>query len=725
MIAQEAARGLESSQSWRWKFWKRTELNVAEAEQCLDRLETLQPDPGQQAVLQMARAAAPPEAEPRKRLAVMQAAMQTLTEQVSGDLVPLAGVALKLRERSDPALETRIEQGLAARLPPSGVLGEVAPDPGWLLEKAHQPYPASATDWSVTLQGTPPACVRTALERLAPQDVQSFVTQTRALGLASQAELERDALATFDQNTSGPHRAARHLNEKLPEEDVRKLGGWLAENARPQPLATLASRLDHPEAYRTLARHLDQPDWLGPAATELHGSVPAQKLAACLGELAPAETALAWLQNAPEEGAVRGLQAFGAGERSRPALLLRLGLPPAETLALVDSQEPLLRALLATPWPDEQARARAVATGWKALEENPTNLAGAGLRMARAVTDINQKLFLARATLQALGADGLLALTRAEGPNQEWSQAALGLAALRHLEQGAAPGPKLILELTREACETWAAPPWRTAIFNTLAADPAMSALGRSLLEDPEKLSLLATDTLLTSVATGLAPSSVEENDHAVIVGGVRVAKRGAEAPAGETVAVQVDTSSEASTLDLGPPPQPGRAVRTEWREKLHRGLAVVYNPLTGEFESRDRLNRGMAGVFNPREGKVVFQEGALYRGVGGCYDPTQGKVIFKSGNRLTTTVLVFNPRTRAVVDIALGRNYGAGAAYNPATGEVDWKTGRNRAYAALYHPDTGQLEWREKRHRGFVAASNDPEFPTLASSSYAPYESD
>lgn len=406
-------------------------------------------------------------------------------------------------------------------------------------------------------------------------------------------------------------------------------------------------------------------------------------------------------------------------------LAVSSALEPAEALALVDSPQPLLKALAAQTWTDAAAQARAVAAGWKVLEENPGDLARAGLAMARSTPDINQKLFLARAALLAMGAHDLVALTRVEGPNQEWSQAALSLAALRHLEKGAAPGPQLTLDLLREACESWAAPPWRQALFEHLTGDAALGPLARMLLADPDRLTLLSADRLLASAVAPPGPAGVAETDRAVIVGGVRVTKRGTESSPGSPVAVDNVAHAGAEVdLPLDPPPVPGRRVEVTWLEKRHRGVGAAYNPLTGQIESRDRLNRGMAAVFNPRQGEVVFQEGGLYRGVGGCYDPVRGGVHFSAAtSRLRTVAVVFDPVTRTVVERPGNRNEGVAGAFEPSTGRVEFKSGRQRGFGAVVDPVTGQLVWHERRERGVVGVCNDPEYPTLAGASYAPHE--
>lgn len=722
-IPPEAARGLEQSDRWRWKFWKRTELNLGEAERCLDRLDRMQPDPGQQAVLAMARAAAPPQANPAHRLAVLREAMQTLTEEVSSQLCPLAGVALSLRDRSDPACP--VAPGLAACLPPSGLLGEVAPDPAWLLEHAARPYPQNATQWAASLEETPPESVRKALEGLAPEPVQAFLREARALGLESQPQLERETLASFDQALGAPQRAASFLTGQRPDEDVLKLGAWLAGKATPQPLCRLARELDHPEAYRTLARHLDQPEWMTPAITELSPHLPPRQLTRCLSQLAPEQSTLAWMTGIPQDEASRAaLQAYSQGERSRPALLLAMPLPAADKLDLVDSGQPLLQALKAQAWPDADSQARAVAVGWQQLEAAPSQLARAGLAMARSTRDINEKLFLARATLQALGAEELVALTRVEGPNQEWSQAALALAALRKLDQGAVPGTQLELELVREASESWAGPPWRKALLEHLSAKEPMFA---PLAADPDRLYALSNDRLLASVVSGVDPGSVTETEEAVILGGVRVSKRGVESAPGAPVAVEVEATAAAPPAwSLDNPPQPGQQVEVTWFERLHRGVGAAYNPLTGEVVHHERLNRGVAAVFNPRTGEVKIEEGQLYRGVAGCFDPVRGEVhLSHASGRLRTVAAVFDPAAREVVEKTSNRNYGLALAYNPATGSVEEKSGRHRGYGAVFLAETGELDWHERRARGVVGVSNDPEYPTLAGASYGPYEDD
>lgn len=731
---QEAARGHRESKACRLKFWKRDEINLAEAERSLDRLDTLGPGEGERRVLGMARAASQP---PATRLAVLQHSLGVLANGVTADLVGLAGVALALRELAGPSTAPP----LAAQLPDTGLLGRVAPDPDWLLRHAAQSAPTTPAEWAATLKDAPAGSVRIALDSLGDPAFNQALDGLQ-LSPSVREKLDRHTLASLGQKDS----LIRFLatEESLPPGDGCKLGDFLLQSANDQPATRLAAGFDQaPDqvraiALRAAARQLDQPFSVQQAVQDL-AAVPAREVARVLHQVEPSPQLGLLTRISDEKAVATGLTAL---ELEPPALLekLRPMLAPAETISLVDRSRPFLAAVLATPWSQADDQARVAVAGWKAFERSPS-VAGAALAMARATPDLNQRLYLCRGALKALqhpAADKLESLTRLGGPNADWSQTALAMAALTEVDRLGEPRPGAVLAVISQAAASWAGPAWRTTLEQFLHKDPDLGPVARAA-GSLEGLHRVLDDSILQAAAAGHAPSAVKDTGDAVLVGGVRVEKKNP----GQGIELQLTASQttqpSAPVLDLGPPPQPGTKVEARWKEAYKSGVAVVYNPTSGIFEEHEAYKSGVGGVYSPQTGQVEFRE-AYKSGVAGVYNIQSGQTewheAYKSGvaGLYVGDKVVFQESYKGCVagilepgasqpEFREAYKSGIAAVLNPTTGKAEWSESYKSGVAGLYDPETGAVEFRESYKSGLAAASSDPERPTLVSHSFPYWE--
>ncbi len=730
---QEAARGHRESKACRLKFWKRDQINLAEAERSLDRLDTLYPAEGERRALGMARAASQP---PSTRLAVLQHSLGVLANGVTADLVGLAGVALALRDLAGPSTAPP----LAAQLPDTGLLGRVAPDSDWLLRHAAQPAPTTPAEWAATLKDAPAGSVRIALDALGDPTFNQALDGLQ-LSPAVREKLDRHTLESLGQKDS----LIRFLasEESLPPGDGCKLGDFLLRSASDQPATRLAAGFDQaPDevraiALRAAARQLDQPFSVQQAVQDL-AAVPAREVARVLHQVEPSAQLGLLTRVSDEKAVATGLTAL----ELKPAALLdklRPMLAPAETISLVDRSRPFLAAVLATPWSQADDQARVAVAGWRAFERSPS-VAGAALAMARATPDLNQRLYLCRGALKALqhpAANKLESLTRLGGPNADWSQTALAMAALTEVDRLGEPRPGAVLAVISQAAATWAGPAWRTSLEDFLQKDPDLGPAARAA-GSLEGLHRVLDDSILQAAAAGHAPSAVKDTGDAVLVGGVRVEKKNP----GQGIELELspsELSAPARALDLGPPPQPGTKVEARWKEAYKSGVAVVYNPTRGIFEEHEGYKSGVAGVYSPGTGRVEFRE-AYKSGVAGVYNVQSGQTewyeAYKSGvaGVYVGDRVVFQESYKGCVagilepgasqpEFREAYKSGVAAVLNPTTGKAEWSEGYKSGVAGLYNPEKGAVEFRESYKSGLAAASSDPERPTLVWHSFPYWE--
>ncbi|GMU51523.1 MAG: hypothetical protein AMXMBFR33_06690 [Candidatus Xenobia bacterium] len=735
---QEAARGHRESQACRLKFWKRDQINLAEAERSLDTLDTLGPDEGERRVLGMARAAAQP---PTTRLKVLQHSLGVLAHGVSADLVGLAGVGLALRDLAGPTTAAP----LAAQLPDSGLLGRVAPGPDWLLAKAARPMPTTASEWAATLADAPARSVRIALEELGDPAFSQALDQLK-LSPQVREQLDRQTLKSLDLPLTPPQRVARFLDiNELPPSQACQLGDFMLAGSEDQPVKRLALGFQEaPDeqraiALRAAARQLDQPFEVKKAVQDLQGAPP-REVARVLATIEPSPQ-LSLLTRVSDEKAVA--EGLGALDLRPSALLekLRPLLAPSETMALVDRSHDFLAAVLATPWSQAEDQARVAVAGWQAFDRSPS-LAGAALSMARATPDLNQRRYLCRGALKAMQhpvADKLEAMTRLSGPNADWSQTALAMAALAEIDRrGGEPRPGALLAVVSQAAASWAGPAWRGQLEQFLQQDPDLGPVARSV-GSLESLHLVLEDRLLGSAVSAPAPAAVRDTGQAVLVGGVRLEKKS------PTEGIELDLTPSAralpqvQALDLGPPPTPGTKIEARWKEGYKSGVVVIYNPTSGVFEEHESYKSGVAGVYNPKSGQVEFRE-SYKSGVAGVYNVQSGQTewheAYKSGvaGVYVDDKVVFRESYKGCVagilepgasqpEFREAYKSGIAAVLNPATGKAEWSESYKSGVAGLYDPARGAVDFRESYKSGLAVASSDPERPTLVSHSFPYWE--
>ncbi|GMU51566.1 MAG: hypothetical protein AMXMBFR33_07120 [Candidatus Xenobia bacterium] len=859
-FSQEANRGLQACSSWRLQFWKKQELQLQAGEDCLTRLEQMETPSEKQVMLAMARVASPPEATPTSRLAVMRRSLQALALDTSASLTGLAGLALALRDLSDPALRGQVERGLEQVLPAHPALKASAPSADWLLHQAARPEPRTGAEWSRALHDLP---VRPALNELADPELKSFLRSLDGLELTREGRFTAERWCLTNLESKPP---LAHLLDELPPKDVQVLGSWMLEQlpdahpvsrlfkALPEPpyeaaghlllqpeftlsgasrelkhrvserqlvealaavepenptltllgqvsqLPALQAGLDHveleprallekihpllaPSESEALARQLatpatreflDQvPELEGRAnlalqalsttdqphasrAAELLGKTPlsdedAVRLGQWMLEQSPPQAVTRLVQAEPQAAVYRAAaaqldQPFSPAQAARdlsehlpperlvaalsaaeasPALtvlgrvsdpeVLRVGLqhledpitllenlspllPPAEVVALVSSDDPLLEAVRSQPWPQAANQAAVVLAGCRALEQAPADpirrTAQVALMMARATPDINEKLWLARAGLKAMdhpAAPVLLRLTTVDGPNATWSQAALALGALRCLTAEGSSGLRPVLETVSLAARSWAGPQWRANLHHALEQTPGkLGAVVRGS-GDLDGLAVLLDDPILSAVSEERPVAAIAETPTHLVVAGVRVGKRNAgtaHSPPAEPSATRPVAPRITPALQLGPPPEPGEQVRLERKTAYMNGIAVVYNPISGEFEEKTSYKNGVGGVFVPETGTVEWQT-SYKNGVGAAFNPSTGQVEWQTSYQ-----------------------NGVAGVYDPTQAGMQWRTSYKSGIAGLYQPATRSIKWETSYKNGIALATNDPEYP-------------
>lgn len=154
------------------------------------------------------------------------------------------------------------------------------------------------------------------------------------------------------------------------------------------------------------------------------------------------------------------------------------------------------------------------------------------------------------------------------------------------------------------------------------------------------------------------------------------------------------------------------RAAPVEPREAYKSGIAVVFNPESGQAEWRQTYKSGVAGVWNPQTRAVEWRE-AYKSGVAGVWNPDARVVewheAYKSG-----VAGVWNPVSRKV---EWRESYGGGVAgvWNPDARRVEWRESYKSGVAGVWNPSTRQVDWSESYKSGVVgwfdAARGQSEF--------------
>jgi hypothetical protein len=312
----------------------------------------------------------------------------------------------------------------------------------------------------------------------------------------------------------------------------------------------------------------------------------------------------------------------------------------------------------------------------KACGEQPDNLAAIAFRTAGAAVNLGDKLTIAQLGLIELDKNAgnkpatrlLWNLTKVHQktphPQAVWLRTAMALEGLAVASRGNLPeSPKGIVDLgLRMLDSSFMVPSWfapvATTVIETLQ-ESATAPLEKDMLEtqkrklmgrvQPEQArqALVELRDLLDStpyrLSRGERRTGISEEAEAVIVGGIKVTRRGQD-----RLTARAGPGGEASLEAEWPELKPD-VVKTPLESKVqvehadNGTLQGVYNPNTGEMEWR-HSDIQVAGAYNPRTGEVEWQE-ARKGGIAALYSPLQGKVLFRTSNGAIQGL--FNPASR------------------------------------------------------------------------------
>lgn len=601
----------------------------------------------------------------------------------------LSGAARELRELPERSI-VRALSALQPENPSLRLLSQVSQLPALQAGLAHvEREPVGLLD-QLKAHLPPLETEKLALELVSPQ-VREQLGQVGKLSPEGRAALALSALTSQEP--------AEWLGKTpLSDQDTVILGQWTLGRSPAQAATRMALEEPHPAVYRAAAAQLDQPFSAAQAARNLVDHLPPLRVVEILLAAEPCP-ALDVLSKVKDPEVVK----LGLLHLDSPVTLLEhLSplLPPAQVIALVSSDDPLLEAVRSRPWPQEDNQAAVVLAGCRALEgdapaEPSRRIAGMALKMARATPDINEKLWLARAALKAMdhpAAAPLLELTTLQGPNSRWSQAAIALGALRCLSEDRSGGLRPVLETVSLASQTWAGPEWRDQLQQALEGFPGkLGALARGS-GGLEKLSILLDDPILSAVSQEKPGVAIEETATHLVVAGVRLGKKNAGPAATKPRAAEPAAGAAPITtrpaLEVGAPPEPGEKVRVESKTSYQNGIGVVFNPISGTFEEKTSYKNGVAGVFHPETGQVEWQT-SYKNGVGAAFNPASDQVEWKTSYQ-----------------------NGIAGVYDPTAGRIEWKTSYKNGVAGLYQPASRTIRWETSYMNGAALATNDPEYP-------------
>ncbi len=601
----------------------------------------------------------------------------------------LSGAARELRELPERSI-VRALSALQPENPSLRLLTQVSQLPALQAGLAHVELEPVGLLAQLKAHLPPLETEALALELVSPQ-VREQVGQVRELSPEGRAALALTVLTTQEP-------AEWLCKTPLSDQDTVELGQWTLGRSRAQAVTRMAQEEPHAAVYRAAAAQLDQPFSAARAARDLVDHLPPLRVVEVLLAAEPCP-ALEVLSKVKDPEVVK----LGLHHLDSPVTLLEHLSPllsPSQVIALVSSDDPLLEAVRSQPWPQGANQVAVVLAGCRALEgeapaEPSRRIARMALTMARATPDINEKLWLARAALKAMdhpAAAPLLELTNLEGPNSRWSQAAIALGALRCLSEDRSGGLRPVLETVSLASQTWAGPEWRGQLQKALEDCPGeLGALARGS-GGLERLSILLDDPILSAISQEKPRVAIAETPTHLVVAGVRLGKKNAgpaaaKPLAAETAAVAAPIATRPA-LEVGAPPEPGEKVRVESKTSYQNGIAVVFNPISGQFEERTSYKNGVAGVFHPDNGQVEWQT-SYQNGVGAAFNPASGQVEWKTSYQ-----------------------NGIAGVYDPTAGEIKWKTSYKNGIAGLYQPASRTIRWETSYQNGAALATNEPEYP-------------
>lgn len=728
-ISRQAQQGLEASWATPLRFWQARETRTRAAEEALDRLDT---EREARPVIELTRVVAA--RAPERKLEIYRTALETLAEATASMAAgPLAGLALKLLHESELEGESR---ALAAQ-------DLFTPLATPLLQTILAQNPPEQR-LSLLQQGQTETGVALLLPDPAPRELARNHPEFAALAELKLDESDEHALAR--RYLEHPDRwVASWVQDHRAHSQVHRVCQWALRQAPPSPWKELAERLDDPVAIALEAHHPYGVEALLRAS--LHSERPEQ----WLGELREAA------RHRPQAGALE-LVGQLAPERLREALQKVSQGANADALA---SHFPELRAIAPREGflkllTEHQAPEAVLERCRKASGEQPGNLAAIAFRSAGAEPGLGPKLRLTQLGLIELdrAADPdrkpatrlLWNLTRLHQktphPNALWLRNALALHGLALASRQELPtSPRGLVELGLKMLDapfmvpSWFAPAAMTVV-ETLQ-ESSTSELEASLLEtqrrkltgrvQPEQARqvLVELKDLLESApyrfSQGERRHGIAEEAESVIVGGVKVARRGQDRRAARAGEADQDTSARTDwpELELDPTPSSDQSAAFEPRHQEVGCIQGVYNPNLGEVEWRTHPHRNLAGAYNPRTGQVEWQE-ARGGGIGALYDPRQGKVLFKSGKGSLQGLS--NPVTgRSRFEAAFtGTRPGA---VNPLNGREHWESCSSGCNSGVFDPQREDFRFVTSYSAAIAAVHTDPAAATLSSTGTSPLQ--
>ncbi|MGE0489855.1 MAG: hypothetical protein AB7S38_11670 [Vulcanimicrobiota bacterium] len=759
-LRAEIARANQVSRRFVWKFWKAREIHTRESLEALDRIERAA---GQESNQQVARAVAQTrtgnEADPTHRLEVLRASFEALEAGLGDGVCGLAGYALRLSQAAEatgPALVEANRQlqpgwesdflGSLKGLPAEQALTELASEQSWTLTRAARVAEQYRGDQTIDrLRQLEPNQAFEAYDQLADAQWQDDLDAHLVHQLGQEKPYEPLGFARefFASRQSSDQR------EKVAEWALgASQGAWQSfwQGARPASvevlekiyageafgvetaLAAVSGHLEqHPEllgTVRQVAVEGQRTDWVEAFDRLQSLSPPLQK------------AGVEHLLGKGRDGLERALIAAAA---PGPALL---GVAQSLLSTCPDSRlKSFLVGLGQLPFEGDQGRSLAQARGARILvEENPVDearqMALLACRSCDATPAISEKFTILQQGLAQLhhdlpdgwgkqAAELVWQLCHLEAPeNQLWLRTSAAHHGLRLLARGLPANEGELVTFGRELAQAqWMIPAWRQPVEGLVKKGLATSPdpLVQAKLAD-SGASLADLERILTSLpfqtrvdASGL---EMEVNQSYIEVGGQEIAIQ--EAPrATELVLAPETRRSTAETTELKPDfeytaTERQQLVETRWNESYKSGLAIVYNPASGQFDSHEGYKDGVAGGYDPTRGETKF-ESSYKDGVGMVYHPEtasfETRTSYKSG-----LAGLRNPVTGGVTFKESYKSGLAGAA-NPYSGEEKWEESYKSGVAGYWDPAREAFEFRESYKSGLATATNDPAAPTLTTS--------
>lgn len=707
-VVTHAQRGLEASWATPWKFWATREHRTEGAEQALDQVAL---HPEARTAVELTRAAA--EQAPERKLELYRVGLEALSQQTTTAASgPMAGLALKLLDETKLEGQSRLHAA----------------------EKLYEKTPTSLAIKTL-LQETPaPERLELVHECASLEQIALKLPDPKPLELAQQSEVFQKLPDNAPRNelarcflTDSQSWMADYLREHPEEVD---LAVWTIEQAPPSAW----KQHDDP---RAVAMHIHQPYDVD---SVLEAALDARAPEKWLPELQKLAA------HRPQEGALQ-LASHLEPEQLKAAFeLIADGANAARLagkfpeLSGIVPREGFLRLITDQP---AEIQARAL----KAVGEQPDNLAAIAYRTAGAANNLGDKFALAQLGLMELDKNAgnkpatrmLWNMTRLHTktphPQAAWLRTAMALEALAVASQGPLPeSPQGLLDLgLRMVDASFMVPSWfaaaATTVIETLQEN-ATNPLEQQVLEQhrqkltgriqPEQARKVLTElrALLDSqpyrLSQGQRQAGIAEKKDAVIVGGVKVTRKGRDRNA-------ATGASGASARPEWPELKPDRLKsdrksETEVRQAASGTIQGVYNPNTGETEWKTSPNQ-LAGAYNPRTGEVEWQE-ARTGGIAALYSPNQGKVLYKTSNGAIQGLFNRASRRERFEAVYTGRRAGA---FRPLDGRERWESCSSGYNSGVYCPEREDFRFETSYSSAIAAVSNDPSAATLASNGTGP----